>query len=160
MDTNPLLGTGYESFWLGPRLNLVAQKAGEMINEAHNGYLEVYLNLGGIGVLLLLVLLIAAYRNVCKRELASKGSVTSLTLGLWTVVLFYNLSEAAFKHGLLWLALLLGAIALPEREEDRLLKEDKLVNVTTLDSDVAAEEFPDFSDSSLPGWSPTEETSL
>ncbi len=47
MKTNPLLGTGYESFWLGPRLQWFWQHAGlGHINEAHNGYLEVYLNLG------------------------------------------------------------------------------------------------------------------
>ena len=44
--TNPLLGAGYESFWLGPRLTTVWAQVGVGINEAHNGYLEVYLNLG------------------------------------------------------------------------------------------------------------------
>jgi transposase len=35
--------SGYESFWLGPRLLWVWEQAGG-VNEAHNGYLEVYLN--------------------------------------------------------------------------------------------------------------------
>src|SRR5205085_2663946 len=51
-NTNPLVGTGYESFWLGSRLRWVWEQAGE-VNEAHNGYLETYLNLGLIGVFLL-----------------------------------------------------------------------------------------------------------
>jgi exopolysaccharide production protein ExoQ len=48
LHTNPLVGTGYESFWLGPRLFQVWRRAG-VINEAHNGYLKVYLNLGLFG---------------------------------------------------------------------------------------------------------------
>ena len=67
MHTNPLVGTGYESFWLGPRLQKVWQLFGATINESHNGYLEVYLNLGLIGVLLLVGLLITSYRNICRQ---------------------------------------------------------------------------------------------
>ena len=52
MHTNPLVGAGYESFWLGPRLQKIWQVFGPL-NESHNGYLEVYLNLGLIGVTLL-----------------------------------------------------------------------------------------------------------
>ena len=37
------------------------------LNEAHNGYLEVYLNLGIIGVILIIGFLIAGYRNICKQ---------------------------------------------------------------------------------------------
>ena len=55
MHTNPLVGAGYESFWLGPRLQKVWQVFGPL-NESHNGYLEVYLNLGLIGVTLLLAI--------------------------------------------------------------------------------------------------------
>src|SRR5262249_3832531 len=115
--TNPLVGVGYESFWLGPRLERVWQLAGH-INEAHNGYLEVYLNMGGVGVVLLIALLISSYRTICKR-LSSLYALATLNLAMWTLVLFYNVTEAAFKSGLLWMILLLGAIVIPERTEDR-----------------------------------------
>lgn len=66
--TNPLIGTGYESFWLGPRSDwLWQQKETAGLNEAHNGYLGVYLNLGIIGLSLLTALLISSYRTICKR---------------------------------------------------------------------------------------------
>jgi O-antigen ligase len=115
--TNPLVGTGYESFWLGPRLERVWQLAGG-VNEAHNGYLEIYLNLGGIGVALLLALLIASYRTIWKR-FASSFALASFSLTMWTVILFYNVTEAAFKGGVMWLILLMGGILVPERAEDR-----------------------------------------
>jgi len=116
-DTNPLVGTGYESFWLGPRLQRIWQVAG-YVNEAHNGYLDIYLNLGGIGVALLVAFLIASYRTILKKFTASYA-LASLSLAMWTVILFYNVTEVGFKGGLLWLILLLGAIAIPVLAEDQ-----------------------------------------
>jgi O-antigen ligase len=108
MHTNPLVGTGYESFWLGPRLQKVWREAGG-ITEAHNGYLEVYLTLGFIGLFLLVVFLIASYRAICKR-LRSPSSFGSLPLALWTILLFYNVTESAFRGQLMWVIFLFGAI--------------------------------------------------
>jgi exopolysaccharide production protein ExoQ len=112
LHTNPLLGTGYETFWLGPRLEKVRQAAGEGagLNEAHNGYLEAYLNLGMIGVSLLLGFVIAGYRNICKR-LKPVSSFGSLTLSIWTAFLFHNLTEADFRSGVLWLMFSLASLA-------------------------------------------------
>jgi len=114
--TNPAVGTGYESFWLGPRLQSIWAVVGP-INEAHNGYVDIYLNLGVIGLVLLAGFLIASYRTICKR-LTTFPALASLGLAVWTVLLFYNITEVAFKSGLLWLTLLLGAIALPGRTEE------------------------------------------
>jgi exopolysaccharide production protein ExoQ len=105
-NTNALIGTGYQSFWLGPRLTRVWKLAGG-VTEAHNGYLEVYLNLGLIGVFLLLIFLVASYRALCKK-LSPSFSLASLGLALWTIVLFYNITEsAAFNGQFLWVMFLL-----------------------------------------------------
>ena len=119
MQTNPLLGAGYESFWLGPRLQWFWETSGlGHLNEAHNGYLEVYLNLGLVGLALLGGFLIASYRTICRR-LTAVSSLAPLSMALWTVVLFYNVTEAGFRNGLMWLTFLLGSIAIPERAEGR-----------------------------------------
>jgi exopolysaccharide production protein ExoQ len=117
MHTNPFVGTGYESFWLGPRFNWIAQTFAP-VNEAHNGYLEVYLNLGLIGLLLLGGFLITSYRTICRR-FTTTSSLGSLSLALWTVLLFYNITEAAFKFQLMWVIFLLIAIAVPGKAEDQ-----------------------------------------
>src|SRR5260370_23420772 len=49
----PVFGTGFESFWLGPRLARIWSIYWWHPNEAHNGYLEVYLNLGWVMLVLL-----------------------------------------------------------------------------------------------------------
>src|SRR5262249_2319160 len=113
-----LLGTGYESFWLGPRLLSFWQSGVGMINEAHNGYLEVYLNLGSIGILLLAGFLIASYRTICKR-FKFTSFVTSLSLAFWTVMLFHSVTEADFRSGLMWFTFLLGGLAVPRRTAER-----------------------------------------
>jgi exopolysaccharide production protein ExoQ len=119
MHTNPLVGTGYESFWMGPRLQHVWQNAGlGGLTEAHNGYLEVYLNLGIIGVILLTGFLISGYRNIC-RQLKSSPSLASLNLALWTIMLFYCVTEAGFRSGYMWTILLLATLALPRLAEEK-----------------------------------------
>jgi len=110
--TNPLFGAGYETFWLGPRLQQVWRQTGSGINEAHNGYLEVYLNLGIFGAVILAGFLISSYRSICRR-LETFPALGSLSLSLWTILPFYNVTEAAFKGQLIFVTFLLGAIIVP-----------------------------------------------
>lgn len=122
LHTNPVFGTGYESFWLGPRLEEFYERSSLVgLNEAHNGYLEIYLNLGLIGVSLLGLYLIASYRAIW-RKLRLSPSLASLGLALWTITLFYNMTESAFLKGqLMWVSFLVVAIAAPECAKDRVL---------------------------------------
>ena len=114
VDTNPLVGTGYESFWLGSRLQRVWQVF-PGINEAHNGYLQMYVQLGFIGLLLLCWVLLSFYRSIWRRRDALSG-FAPLSLALWTVLAFYNVTEAAFQGGMLWLTLLPGVLILHRGE--------------------------------------------
>ena len=135
-NTNPLIGTGYESFWLGPRLQMLWQRDGMGgINEAHNGYLQVYLNLGWVGLFLLVSFLIAGYWKACKRN-TSSPAIASLGLAIWIVLLFYNMTEAAFIGGLLWLIFLLGTVVIPERAENR------APSLATIENSDATKPFP------------------
>lgn len=115
---NPVLGTGYQSFWVGPRLQWVWDRLnGDNVASAHNGYLQIYLDLGLVGLLLLGVFLIATYRKTCIR-LDPLTPLGSLSLGLLTLMLFYNISEASFEINLLFVIFLLAAIPIPEDTED------------------------------------------
>jgi exopolysaccharide production protein ExoQ len=92
---NPWVGTGFESFWLGPRLEALWRHYWWHPGEAHNGYLEVYLNLGWIGVTLLAVLLVTGYRTAI-RAWRNNTPTGSLMLAYFYVALVYNFTEAAF----------------------------------------------------------------
>ena len=54
------LGYGFGTYWImgSPALNKLAEVIGFKINEAHNGYLEIMLQLGLVGITLLAIILI------------------------------------------------------------------------------------------------------
>lgn len=118
MNADPILGTGYESFWLGSRLQQIHDALPfSKPNQAHNGYLEVYLNLGWVGLLLLIGFITSSYGKVWNR-VASSATFGSFGLALWTVLPICNVTTAAFfKNDLSWLAFLLATLTVPLRQK-------------------------------------------
>jgi exopolysaccharide production protein ExoQ len=114
-----LLGTGYESFWLGPRLEKIWSVYSWKPFSAHNGYLEVYLNLGCVGVALLAVVIVTGYRRVIA-AFRNNPQIGSLMLAYFSVGVVYNCTEAAFFRMMapVWMFILLaitGAMVLANR---------------------------------------------
>jgi exopolysaccharide production protein ExoQ len=95
--TNPIFGTGFESFWLGDRIRRFFELYRWHANEAHNGYLETYLNLGLIGLFLMIGLFIATFWK-SRRELFTNFQFGRFRLGLLVAIIVYNWTEAAFKN--------------------------------------------------------------
>jgi len=114
MNVNPLLGTGFESFWLGDRPRLIQRTYELILNEAHNGYLEVFLNLGWIGVALLAIVFATGYRNIAM-ALRREPDTGSLRLAYFITAVAYNCTESAIRimHPV-WIFFLLATIAVPE----------------------------------------------
>jgi O-antigen ligase len=105
LGTNPLIGTGFASFWLTSGGHALGQRLN--VGEAHNGYLETYLNGGLIGVGLLLAVLLAAGRNVV-RQVVAGNPMASLFAALFVTGVIYNYTESNFGNGsvvgfVLWL---------------------------------------------------------
>src|SRR5262249_31076571 len=97
MSGNPVLGSGFESFWLGARLReFWENNHGSAINEAHNGYLEVYLNLGWCGAALLAAVMAKGYRNVIA-ALRLNADLGGFKVANFVVAVIYNLTEAGFR---------------------------------------------------------------
>jgi len=106
-DVSPLFGAGFKSFWAGERMARMWTAIGAHILQAHNGYIEVYLECGAVGVALLVVMLLAGFRKI-KTPFIQGDSYARLRLTLWLIVLFYNFSEASFTQiGILWCLTLL-----------------------------------------------------
>ena len=112
LHTNPWIGTGFESFWLGPRLEkMYAALPNLPINTAHDGYLEVYLNLGWIGICFIAILLVAGYTRIIS-GIRRNPQTASLFLGFFLCTLFYSFTEAAFRlMSVAWVFLLLVIVA-------------------------------------------------
>jgi exopolysaccharide production protein ExoQ len=114
MIKNPLLGTGFESFWLGPRLQKVWSVYKWGPTEAHNGYIEIYLNLGWIGIGLLAVVIATGYRTVLA-AFRHKLPTGNLVLAYFVVGVVYNFTEAAFFRMMApaWILFLLAVTRVP-----------------------------------------------
>ncbi len=113
---NPIVGTGFDSFWLGDRLRRIWASGGQLfgINEAHNGYLEAFLNLGWIGVVLLTMLIVTGYRNILA-ALRREPDIAALRLAFFTAVVVYSFTEAGFRTNCpVWIAFLLAIVAVPK----------------------------------------------
>ena len=112
LHTNPWVGTGFESFWLGPRLEKMRTALPNFpVNEAHNGYLEVYLNLGWAGICFIVLLLVTGYKRVIS-GIRRNPEKFSLFLGFFLCTLFDSFTEAAFRlMAVSWVFLLLVIVA-------------------------------------------------
>ena len=113
---NPVLGTGFESFWMGNRLQSVWTLSQVGIEEAHNGYLELYLNLGWVGLTLMGMLIVTGYRNGL--ELFRRDPVAGqLRMAFLTCGVIYSCTEAGFRMmNPVWIGFLLAIVAVPVGE--------------------------------------------
>ena len=105
MTVNPILGAGYSSFWLGERLLKLWDLYFFRPIQAHNGYLEIYLNLGILGVITLTGVLYSSYHCLRTRwRLYANASPSDTATRDWARYgmaylvgfVLYNVTEAAF----------------------------------------------------------------
>lgn len=112
MCPNRFLGAGFESFWNGYGHNVAGlSKYQRGINSAHDGYIDVYLNLGWIGVSLIGVILVGGYRRACT-AFRRNPEIGSLMLAYVATAAIYSITEAGFRILTpTWISLLLATVA-------------------------------------------------
>lgn len=104
---NAVIGTGYDSFWLGERLTKLWAMFWHHPNQSHNGYLEIYLNLGWIGLFLMGGVVVTAYIR-SRQTMAVRFEYGTFRIVLWLTSIMLNMTEAVFKAGsVLWILFLL-----------------------------------------------------
>jgi exopolysaccharide production protein ExoQ len=113
--TNPIFGTGFDIFWMGDRLAKIGELYWWSPNEAHNGYLETYLNLGLIGVFLLLGWILDTFRK-CRRELIVNLEFGRFRMAYLIAAVLYNVTESGFRRlHPVWFVFYLISIDYPKR---------------------------------------------
>jgi O-antigen ligase len=112
-EVSSWFGTGFESFWLGDRVTYLWDRYWWQPTEAHNGYLELFVTLGWVGLALQAVVLLWGYQSVITL-LRRQPEWGRLALVYFVVGVVYNLPEAAFRgtHPV-WIIFLLAVMALP-----------------------------------------------
>ena len=137
---NPIFGAGFESFWIGPRVQTLWREFPVLHpNEAHNGYIEVYLNLGWVGVVLIALILINGYRRASAVFLR-ESPLGALMVAYIVVAAIYSITEAGFRMlDVIWIFLLLAIAASDELVWDADAQEEFL-DPTENESAVLAED--------------------
>ena len=119
MPTNPIVGVGYDSFWLGERLDFFVRK--HKVNSAHNGLLEIYIELGVVGVTLLVGIVISSFRKATDSlHQLTRFEFGKLQLAILCIFVIYNVTESAYKPTtLMFFVLLLVTVTHGKRATHR-----------------------------------------
>jgi O-antigen ligase len=113
---NSTVGAGFESYWIGPGPAIAWEtlaRAGWwhpeiLVTEAHNGYIELYLNLGWAGVGLIAIVIVTAFLRAIA-AVRGNALVGSMALAYIMAAIFYDLTEAGFRSlNPMWLFVLLS----------------------------------------------------
>jgi O-antigen ligase len=105
---SPLLGYGYDAFWsdyYGPAAEFRAASGWLTAPHAHNGIINLWLDLGLIGVLLLVVSVIAVFRRAVEMAMVSTSVEEIWPITFLLFYLLYSISETTFmpRNDLLWI---------------------------------------------------------
>lgn len=115
---HPLLGYGYEAFWRGmqgPSLQISAA-VHFVVVHAHNGFLEIALELGAGGVLLILLAGLRALRQLWPVWIHGSVERIAFPVAVLFLVVLYDLDENTLLlyNGLFWI-LCVGALVTLDR---------------------------------------------
>ena len=95
-ENNKMIGTGFESFWLGSRVDALWAKYWWRPNQAHNGYIETYINLGALGIFFLFGAVMASFSKVLT-SLSTESFFAPLRFAYLIGILLFNYTDATFK---------------------------------------------------------------
>jgi O-antigen ligase len=110
LRTDPIIGTGFYSFWIGPGLALQEKLGGIALTSAHSGYLELYLDGGAVACALLGLFLLSTFSRLAACY-AHERPFARAMLACAIMCLIMNFSESYFfRLGTVWFALELGAL--------------------------------------------------
>lgn len=112
MAPNPLVGAGFESFWLSPQVHqrIAIAIPGLPLTEAHDGYVETYLQLGFVGLCLIAFLLIDGYRRSVK-AFRRDPQLGGLLIAYVLTAMVYSVTEAGFRMmDPIWIFFLLASV--------------------------------------------------
>lgn len=90
----PWLGYGYGSFWVGDLVHNIWTTQVWQPNQAHNGYIDVLVNLGIVGLFLVVLFIASAYRGALVLY-ARNQKFGVLYLTMLTTILFSNIFESS-----------------------------------------------------------------
>jgi len=117
---HPVLGAGYMGFWNKRNIEEIAARNTNAPQEAHNGYVEVFLELGLVGVAIFAPVIITGILNAW-RKMRRHFQLGQLCIMMLVMMYLHNYSESGFPRPtyLTWFGFLLAVINLSPALMDR-----------------------------------------
>jgi exopolysaccharide production protein ExoQ len=153
---SPIVGVGFGAFWVGPvgyamyplpNWGLVTKTWRP--GEGHNGYIDVYVQLGVVGMVLLVLVIGSAIAGALD-TFHDQFELGRLRLALLLSVLINNVAETSFLDGThsLWFIFLLAAVNIPTApQRDKFVRAVRVRAVRRPDPSPAAAVARDYAGS-------------
>jgi len=122
---SPILGVGYGAFWVGPKgYDLYPLPNWSKVtprwrpNQGHNGYIDIYVELGLVGVLLIGGVIATAFRKI-GQMLHTDFEYGRLSLTFLAIILLNNATESSLLKAThsLWFLFVLFATTAPSQRK-------------------------------------------
>jgi len=103
IESQPLVGVGFNSFWHTAMADETIQRLGWPCPSGHNGYLDVWLTLGLVGLSMLLMMLVRQFADLSRLAQVDRNRA-ALHTAILLYVMLANLTESgwfvpmAFTH--------------------------------------------------------------
>lgn len=114
-SSSPIVGVGYGGFWIG-RLANIPWNANMtwVLGQAHSGYVDTYLQLGIVGILIFSLIVFTTLRPLTE-SFHSNFDFAAFRITLFITILFVNITESTYLRGEhhLWLIFLLAIVMVP-----------------------------------------------
>jgi O-antigen ligase len=110
----PLLGHGYGGFWVLGNESRPRKHSRHPPMSGHNGYLDVFLDMGILGVVIMALVILNSYMKI-SRSFATDFDYARLRLVLFLAILLHNICESSLckLNNPLWVWFLFSAVSLP-----------------------------------------------
>jgi exopolysaccharide production protein ExoQ len=124
---SPVLGVGFGAFWVGkigyamyPLVNWSAVTPEWRPGQGHNGYLDVFVELGAVGLILAIGPIVLAFSDAV-RQLQTDFEFARIRLVLLFSLVLNNFTESSLLKGThsLWFLLLLVIVNVPWSRQER-----------------------------------------
>jgi exopolysaccharide production protein ExoQ len=112
-NRNPILGVGFGGFWIGRVANIPWDaNLSWVLGEGHNGYLDAYLQIGLVGLLILLAVVFSSRRRIVECFYAD-FEYGMFRMTFLIIILLVNLTESTFLRGehMLWFMFLICVLS-------------------------------------------------
>jgi O-antigen ligase len=116
---NPMLGVGFGGFWIGSLVNIPwSEEMTWTLGQAHNGYVDAYLQLGWAGIFLLTSVIFSVASKII-RSFPIDFEYGRLRMTFFLLILFVNITESTFLRGdhNMWFLFLLVALFVPYQSD-------------------------------------------